>query len=66
MENTEVREQKLFEIKEIIQRDINGSDLKLSLFISAAQSFKKNFLATPFPSNYVDGENKDFERLVSL
>lgn len=65
MENTEVRERKLIEIKEILQRDLTGTDLKLSLFISAAQNFKKNFLLSPFPPNYIDGENKDFERLVS-
>lgn len=66
MENTEIRERKLNEIKEILQRDLTATDLKLSLFISAAQNFKKNFLLSPFPSNYQDGDdNKDFDRLVS-
>lgn len=65
MENSEIREKKLIEIKEILQRDLSGSDLKLSLFISAAQSYKKNFLCSPFPPTYCDGEEKDFDRLVS-
>ena len=60
-----IRDRKLSEIKSIIQKDLSGADLKLSLFVSAAQSFKKNFLLNPFPSSYVEDENKNFDRLVS-
>lgn len=59
------REQKLAEIKDVLQSDLSATDLKISLFVSAAQCFKKDSLLSPFPSNYfLDGENKDFERLL--
>lgn len=58
------RDQQLAEIREILQSDLTATDLKISLFVSAAQCYKKNFLLNPFPTNYLDGENKHFERLL--
>lgn len=70
MENNLFRESKLTDIKNILQKDLIGTDLKLSLFISAAQSYKKNFLLIPFPEEKYTVENngeinKDFDLLVS-
>ncbi|KAG5680376.1 hypothetical protein PVAND_009885 [Polypedilum vanderplanki] len=58
------REEKLQEIKSCIENDLLASDLKISLFTSAAKSFKKNFLLNPFPSAYLKDDIKDFDRLI--
>lgn len=58
------RIEKLAELRDKLQSDLSATDLKISLFVSAAQCYKKDFLLNPFPSNYLDGENKHFERLL--
>lgn len=59
------RDDKVLEIKEILQNDLTATDLKLSLFISAAQCYKQDFLLNPFPIFYLNEEIKDFEKLLS-
>jgi poly [ADP-ribose] polymerase 16 len=59
------REEVLEKIKEVLEKDLTAADLKLSLFISAAISYKKDFLLNPFPNNlYVEQEEKNFDKLV--
>lgn len=44
--------------------DLLAADLKLSLFISAAKCYKKDFLVNPFPTFYINNQTKDFDKLV--
>jgi hypothetical protein len=66
MENTDNIDIKLEEIKQLLNDDIKGADLKLSIFISAANSFKRDSLLSPFPKSYQNGSGgiKDFDLLV--
>lgn len=58
---------KLEQIKEILNRDLAAADMKLSLFISAAISYKQDSLLSPFPKMYLsDKGEKNFERLVNI
>jgi len=58
------RDEKLKDIKNFIQKDLIAADLKLSLFISAAKCYKKDFLVNPFPAFYIKNDIKDFDKLV--
>jgi hypothetical protein len=60
------REQMLEKVKEVLEKDLTASDLKISLFISAAQCYKKDFLLNPFPNHYLEQEVKNFDKLVSF
>lgn len=63
------RDEKLDDIKNCIQNDVLASDLKISLFVAAAKSYKRNFFLNPFPSFYIEAENselKNFDKLVSV
>ena len=58
-------EEKLELIVQLLQSDLPACDLKCSIFISAAKSFKRDFLMVPFPSSYLGTTNiKDFDKLV--
>jgi ARTD15 N-terminal domain len=58
--------EKLEEIKDFINNDHLATDIKLSIFTSAASCFKQDSLLSPFPKKYLDGNGiKEFERLVS-
>jgi hypothetical protein len=58
-------EKKLEETKEIVDRDLQAADAKLSIFTSAAISFKQDSLLSPFPKFYIGADGvKDFEKLV--
>lgn len=58
--------EKLEEIKDMLNSDHIAADIKLSIFTSAARSFKQDSLLSPFPKSYIDDEKlKEFERLVS-
>lgn len=39
-------------------------DLRLSLFIAALHSYRRNSLLKPFPPNFVQDEEKQFDKLV--
>lgn len=47
-----------------LHRDPVAADLRCSLFVAAAQSYKRDSLLRPFPPRYVTADNKDFEELV--
>lgn len=63
--NSEI-EKKLEDIKKILDNDLLAADVKVSIFGSAAISFKQDSLLSPFPKSYIGKDNvKDFEKLVS-
>lgn len=47
-----------------LHRDPVAADLRCSLFVAAAQSYKRDSLLRPFPPRYISGDNKEFEELV--
>lgn len=47
-----------------LHRDPVAADLRCSLFVAAAQNYKRDSLLRPFPAKYLSGENKDFDELV--
>ena len=50
-----------------LQMDIFSSDLLMSLFSSAAHSYRQDSLVRPFPSYFLNSNNdKDFELLVRI
>ena len=58
-------EKKLEAIKLIVVKDVLASDVKVSIFASAAISFKQDSLLSPFPKHYMKEDGvKDFEKLV--
>ncbi|KAM6937134.1 protein mono-ADP-ribosyltransferase PARP16 [Xenentodon cancila] len=48
-----------------LHRDPVAADLRCSLFVAAAQSYKRDSLLRPFPPRYISGDNKDFEELLA-
>lgn len=55
---------KLEKIKDLIKENQLSADFKISIFISAAISFKRDSLLSPFPKSYLIEGIKDFEKLV--
>ncbi|MBN3311632.1 PAR16 polymerase, partial [Atractosteus spatula] len=51
-------------VRASLQSDPVAADLRCSLFVSAAQSYKRDSVLRPFPPRYVSGENKDFDALM--
>lgn len=47
-----------------LHRDPVAADLRCSLFVAAAQSYKRDSLLRPFPPRYLRADVKDFEELV--
>ncbi|KAK7891045.1 hypothetical protein WMY93_023008 [Mugilogobius chulae] len=48
-----------------LHRDPVAADLRCSLFVAAAQNYKRDSLLRPFPPRYISGDNKDFEELLA-
>lgn len=48
-----------------LHRDPVAADLRCSLFVAAAQNYKRDSLLRPFPPLYVSEDNKDFEELLA-
>ncbi|XP_075996804.1 protein mono-ADP-ribosyltransferase PARP16 [Genypterus blacodes] len=48
-----------------LHRDPVAADLRCSLFVAAAQSYKRDSLLRPFPPSYCSQENKHFEELLA-
>ncbi|KAM4618318.1 protein mono-ADP-ribosyltransferase PARP16 isoform 2-T2 [Polymixia lowei] len=48
-----------------LHRDPVAADLRCSLFVAAAQNYKRDSLLRPFPPRYISGENKEFEELYA-
>ncbi|CAO1407330.1 unnamed protein product [Diamesa serratosioi] len=58
--------EKLESVVQLLQNDLQACDLKCSIFVSAAKSFKRDFLMVPFPSSYLGTTNvKDFDKLIN-
>ncbi|XP_062403945.1 protein mono-ADP-ribosyltransferase PARP16 [Sardina pilchardus] len=51
-------------VRSCLQRDPVAADLRLSLFLSAVQSYKRDSVLRPFPPLYLTGDTKDFESLL--
>ncbi|MEQ2260392.1 hypothetical protein XENORESO_015644 [Xenotaenia resolanae] len=51
-------------VSSCLHRDPVAADLRCSLFVAAAQSYKRDSLLRPFPPRYTSGDIKDFEGLV--
>uniref|UniRef100_A0A8C6U2N0 Poly [ADP-ribose] polymerase n=1 Tax=Neogobius melanostomus TaxID=47308 RepID=A0A8C6U2N0_9GOBI len=47
-----------------LHRDPVAADLRCSLFVAAAQNYKRDSLLRPFPPRYISEDNKDFEELL--
>ncbi|KAJ8407745.1 hypothetical protein AAFF_G00267890 [Aldrovandia affinis] len=52
-------------VRSCLHRDPVAADLRCSLFVAAALSYKRDSVLRPFPPRYVDGDNKEFEALLS-
>ncbi|XP_013876966.1 protein mono-ADP-ribosyltransferase PARP16 [Austrofundulus limnaeus] len=52
-------------VSSCLHRDPVAADLRCSLFVAAAQSYKRDSLLRPFPPRYTSGDNKDFEELLA-
>lgn len=48
-----------------LHRDPVAADLRCSLFVAAAQNYKRDSLLRPFPPHYISEDNKDFEELLA-
>nr|XP_020667814.1 mono [ADP-ribose] polymerase PARP16 [Pogona vitticeps]XP_020667815.1 mono [ADP-ribose] polymerase PARP16 [Pogona vitticeps] len=53
------------QVREAIRKDLLAADLKLSFFVSALQSYKRDSVLRPFPGLYSTEESKDFEALLA-
>ena len=51
-------------VRSCLHRDPVAADLRLSLFLAALQSYKRDSVLRPFPPLYLTAANKDFEGLV--
>ncbi|MED6267261.1 hypothetical protein CHARACLAT_010408 [Characodon lateralis] len=51
-------------VSSCLHRDPVAADLRCSLFVAAAQSYKRDSLLRPFPPRYTSGDIKDFEGLA--
>lgn len=48
-----------------LHRDPVAADLRCSLFVAAAQNYKRDSLLRPFPPRYMSDDIKDFEELLA-
>ncbi|XP_061825317.1 protein mono-ADP-ribosyltransferase PARP16 isoform X2 [Nerophis lumbriciformis] len=48
-----------------LHRDPVAADLRCSLFVAAAQNYKKDSLLRPFPPRYINDDTKDFDALLT-
>ncbi|XP_028304505.1 protein mono-ADP-ribosyltransferase PARP16 [Gouania willdenowi] len=48
-----------------LHRDPVAADLRCSLFVAAAQSYKRDSLLRPFPARYLNDDSKDFDELLA-
>ncbi|KAK1888311.1 Protein mono-ADP-ribosyltransferase PARP16 [Dissostichus eleginoides] len=52
-------------VRSCLHRDPVAADLRCSLFVAAAQNYKRDSLLRPFPPRYISSDNKDFEELLA-
>lgn len=56
--------EKLQEIKKTLKADFLASELKFSIFVAALKNYKHDFLIRPFPPDFIQDGEKNFEKLV--
>ena len=54
------------EVVSLLDKDPLSTDLLVSFLWAAATNYKHDTLVRPFPPQYLKGEHKDIELLVSL
>lgn len=54
------------ELIEILERDSNACELKWTLFVAAAQSYRYDSQLKPFPPFYQDGQSVNITELLSV
>jgi hypothetical protein len=54
------------ELIETLQRDANACELKWTLFVAAAQSYRYDSQLKPFPPFYQDGQSVNITELLSV
>uniref|UniRef100_A0A8C9RQC6 Poly [ADP-ribose] polymerase n=1 Tax=Scleropages formosus TaxID=113540 RepID=A0A8C9RQC6_SCLFO len=52
-------------VRSCLRRDPVAADLRCSLFVAAAQSYKRDSVLRPFPPRYVFEDNKEFDALLA-
>ncbi|KAG9341897.1 hypothetical protein JZ751_018214 [Albula glossodonta] len=52
-------------VRSCLHRDPVAADLRCSLFVAAALSYKRDSVLRPFPPRYINGDNKEFEALLA-
>lgn len=57
---------KLAALKKILERDLKAADIKWSIFVCSAQSYRFDSCLKPFPPLYMDGLERDIDRLVRM
>lgn len=53
-------------VRSCLHRDPVAADLRCSLFVAAALTYKRDSVLRPFPRRYTSEDSKEFEALVSL
>ncbi|XP_058835403.1 protein mono-ADP-ribosyltransferase PARP16-like [Topomyia yanbarensis] len=53
-------------LKEVLSRDLKAADLRLSLFVAAARSFKYDSCLQPFPPDYLINGEKNIDELKQI
>ncbi|XP_039629484.1 protein mono-ADP-ribosyltransferase PARP16 [Polypterus senegalus] len=53
------------EVRQLLERDLLAADLKCSLLVSAAQSYRRDSVLRPFPPQYINSEEKEFDALLA-
>lgn len=59
-------EDKLKNIRDLLETDIDGCDIKFSLFVAAAQSYRHDSQLKPFPPNCITKNAPDIDRLLKI
>lgn len=61
--STEGSQQKQLNLLRAIRADINACDIKWTLFVAAASSYRFDSQLKPMPSQYLDGKTFDIDKL---
>lgn len=61
---TAKEDKKIVTLRNILDRDPKGADLKLSLFVAACRSYRYDSCLKPFPPEFINNGLKDIEYLV--
>lgn len=61
---TAKEDKKIVTLRNILDRDPKGADVKLSLFVAACRSYRYDSCLKPFPPEFINNGLKDIEYLV--